>query len=235
VPVGYIPSGTANDVAYTLSLASEPTAAAQKIVDGKPRFLDVGKFRGDGVSPRFGRVGRIVRVVKERRSGFRYFTYIAAFGAFTGVSYMTPQSAKRSLGHFAYILGGLADMTAIKPYRTVVEYDGKTIEGDYIFGSVMNSASVAGFVRIDRELVDLADGLHEVVLIKQPVSVADFFDILATITAQEYSGDNVQMIRASKVRFLFDEPVSWTVDGEDGGSHKSVEIDNCHEAVRIIV
>jgi len=211
IPVGYIPAGTANDVASTLALTRDPSVASQKILKGTPRAIDIGKFYE------------------------RYFTYIAAFGAFTGISYTTPQSAKRSLGHFAYVLGGLADVAAIKTQHTIVEYDGKRIEGDYIFGGVTNSTSVAGFIRLDAKLVDLADGKFEIILVKQPLVLADFLDIISSLTVQTYDGDNVIMLHASNVKFIFDEEVAWVVDGENGGKHKSVEIINCHKAIEIVI
>jgi len=211
IPVGYIPTGTANDVATTLTLSKDPSEAARTIIKGKPRPLDIGLFSD------------------------RYFTYIAAFGAFTGVAYSTPQSAKRSLGRFAYVLGGMADVSTIKAQRTVVEYDGKVIEGDYIFGGVVNSTSVAGLVRIDPKCVDLADGLFEIILVKQPVDLTAFLDILASLATQSYDGDNILMFHASSVRFTFDVDVAWTVDGEDGGRHRTVDITNCHKAIEIIV
>ena len=211
IPVGYIPAGTANDVATTLALSRDPSIAARKILSGTPKALDIGRFYD------------------------RYFTYIAAFGAFTGVSYLTPQSAKRSLGNFAYVLGGLADMAAIKPRHTIIEYDGKVIEGEFIFGGVTNSTSVAGFIKLNPEYVDLADGLFEIILVRQPIVLADFLNIMSSLTIRTYDGDNVQMLHASKVKFTFREEVAWAVDGENGGKHKKVEITNCHKAIEIVM
>jgi YegS/Rv2252/BmrU family lipid kinase len=211
IPVGYIPKGTANDVAITLALSRDLSKAAQKILSGTPRALDVGKFHD------------------------RHFIYIAAFGAFTGVSYLTPQSAKRSLGHFAYVLGGIADMTAIKPKKTIVEYDGKKIEDKFIFGAVTNSTSVGGFIKLNPNRIDLADGLFEIILVKQPVVPADFLEIMSSLTVKTYNGDNFKMLHASKVRFIFEEEVAWAIDGEDGGKHKQVDIQNYHRAVEIVV
>jgi len=211
IPVGFIPAGTANDVASTLALSRDPAVAAKTILNGIPRPLDIGLF------------------------GERYFTYIAAFGAFTGVAYTTTHNAKRSLGHFAYILEGLADMAAIKAYHTVVEYDGKVIEGDFVFGGVANSTSIAGLVKLDPGYVDLSDGLFEVILVRQPLTMVAFFDIMAGIAIRTYDGDNVQLLHASKVKFSFREEVAWTVDGENGGLHKEAEISNCQKAISIIV
>ena len=211
IPVGYIPAGTANDIATTLKLSRNPATAVKNIIKGTPQPLDIGSISG------------------------RYFTYVAAFGAFTEVAYSTPSSAKRALGHFAYLLGGLANMSAIKPRRTIIEYDGNHIEGDFIFGGVTNSTSIAGLVKLDPKLVDLADGLFEVLLVRQPLVMSDFMDILAGVASKTYDGDNVQVLHATNVKFKFTEKVAWTVDGEDGGLHEEVEITNSQKAINIIV
>ena len=211
VPIGYIPTGTANDIATTLTLSKLPGEAVQTVINGTPRALDIGLFAD------------------------RYFTYIAAFGAFTGVSYTTPQNAKRSLGHFAYVLSGFAEVPTIKPKKTTIEYDGNVISGEFVFGAVVNSTSVAGFIKLDPKRVDLADGIFEIVLVKQPVDPAAFLDLLAKLATKSFDGDNIQLLHASRVKFTFDEDVAWTVDGEDGGMHRAVEITNAHKAVSIIV
>ena len=211
IPIGYIPAGTANDVAATLGLPREPAAAAQKIIDGRPIALDIGSFGG------------------------RNFIYIAAFGAFTDVAYSTTQTAKRSFGHFAYLFSGIAGMGAITAQHTVVELDGEVIEDEFIFGGVLNSTSVAGLVKLDPEYVDLSDGLFEIVLVRQPLSLQEFLGILGSIRNRSYSGDNVQLIQAKRAKFMFDTDVAWTIDGEDGGAHRQIEVENLHRAVRIIV
>ncbi|MCL2248966.1 MAG: YegS/Rv2252/BmrU family lipid kinase [Oscillospiraceae bacterium] len=211
IPVGYIPTGTSNDVATTLALTKDPSAAAKKIIGGTPTPLDIGLF------------------------GERYFTYIAAFGAFTGVSYNTPQSAKQSLGHLAYVFGGLAEVAAIVPRRTIVRYDDNVIEGEFIFGGVINSTSVAGLVKLNPNRVDLADGEFEVVLVRQPVVLADYAEILTSLVMQTYEGDNFIMLHAKTVSFDFEEEVAWTVDGEDGGKHKNVDIKIKSHAIEIVL
>jgi len=225
-PVGFIPTGTSNDVATTLAQSRYPSIAAQKIIKGTPRAIDIGKLHlGDTPA----------RKLPKGTFPERYFTYIAAFGAFTGVSYSTPQNAKRALGHFAYVLSGIADMATIKPRRAIVEYDGNTIEGDFIFGGVTNSTSVGGFIKLNPKRVDLSDGEFEVILVKQPIVLTDFMDIMSSLTVQTYDGDSFQMLHASKVRFIFENKVAWTIDGEDGGKHNTVEINNCHKAVEIVM
>lgn len=210
-PFGFIPAGTANDMAATLAVSRDPKTAVMGLIKGQPIPFDIGTFNG------------------------AYFMYIAAFGAFTGVSYKTSQGAKRALGHFAYVIDGLASVPAIRPQHTVIEYDGGTLEGDFIFGGVTNSTSIAGFVKLDCRDVDLGDGLFEVILVKNPVNAAELTNIVGSILNHMYQSENVLLLHTKKITFTFDEDVSWTMDGEDGGKHRHVEITNHRHALRIIV
>ena len=164
----------------------------------------------------------------------KFFVYIAAFGAFTGVSYSTTQGAKRALGHLAYVLDGLASVSAIRPRQTRIEYDGGTLEGEYIFGGVTNSTSVAGFVKLDCKDVDLGDGLFEVILVKNPLNATELGNTIASILSHTYDSENVRLLHTSKIRFTFDEEVEWTRDGENGGKHRVLDIENKQHALRII-
>lgn len=69
-PLGYIPSGSTNDFAACHGISSDMLEAAQNIISGKPKKIDIGKF------------------------GDQYFSYVAAFGAFSWLSYTTPQNLK---------------------------------------------------------------------------------------------------------------------------------------------
>ncbi len=209
--LGYFPMGTANDVATTLNLPkNDSLAAAQRLVNGTPHPFDVGGF------------------------GKEYFAYIAAFGAFTEVSYSTPQDQKRALGHLAYVLQGAAALGKIETYHTVVEYDGGVIEDDLLYGSLSNSTSVAGIVRLNEKLVGLGDGMSELVLVKDPKTVAAFGEIVESVLSQRYDSDKLLILHTKKATFHFEKPVPWTRDGEDGGAHQDVELCNYAAPIEFI-
>ena len=212
VPIGYIPLGTANDVARTLSLSSKPAQAAAQIANGSPRALDIGLFGPE-----------------------TYFTYIVAFGAFTEVSYGTNSDIKHALGQFAYMLEGMRSLTKIVSYKTIVEYDNGVLCDDFIFGAVVNSTSIAGLVQISNGQVDLSDGLFEVVLVRQPTDLFDLNDIITGVLSGKPSGDNILFIKSKEVRFTFKEPVKFTRDGEDGGAHSDICISCCHPGIDIVM
>jgi len=211
-PLGYIPQGTANDVAVSLNLPKRPVLAAKTIARGRMIKLDVGKFNDN-----------------------EYFTYIAAFGAFTEVSYETPRENKQTLGHLAYVLQGMSQLPKIISYPATVEYDAGVIADDWLFGSVSNTKSVAGIVKLNRTSIELNDGLFEVTLVRNPANVIEMNKIVSNILSQNFTGNNVMMLRSRQVKFTFDEPVKWTRDGEAGGAHREVVLENLHSAISMLI
>lgn len=211
-PIGYFPMGTANDVATTLALPKNDTvAAAKRILTGTPHPFDVGGFGENN-----------------------YFAYIAAFGAFTEVSYATPQDQKKMLGHLAYVLQGMQQLPKIEPIHTVVEYDDGIFEGNLLYGSVSNSTSVAGIVRLPEAMVSLGDGMSELVLVRDPGTVANFAELVSSVLSERFDSDKLLILHTKKARFHFDTPIAWTRDGESGGAYTDIEIRNIQCPVRLI-
>lgn len=213
IPIGYIPAGTTNDFARTLNLDTDMIKAAKKIVKSNSfSNIDVGKF-----------------------SSSRYFNYIASFGLFTSASYKTQQNVKNTLGHMAYIFEGIASMANIESYNISFTADGKTFEGDYIYGGITNSTSVAGIFKYDQGLVDLNDGLFEVLMIKKPKNPNEFMKIVSGVTTCDLSDSSVfNFCKASKIELNMPSGVIWTLDGEPANGKKKTVIENIPGRLSVI-
>ncbi len=211
LPVGYIPAGSTNDFAVSLGLSTKLLEAAQDIVEGTPQWLDVGCFGG------------------------RYFSYVASFGAFTRASYATPQSMKNILGHAAYVLSGIQELSQLKSYPVRVELeDGQVIEDNFIFGAVSNSTSVGGVLTLDKNRVDMADGLFEVLLVRAPKDLMALGECVRALQQKTYDCAMLTFVSSSRVTVSAPETMGWTLDGEQEAGHSQVQAECLHHAIQVI-
>lgn len=211
VPIGYIPVGSTNDFASSLGLSSVVLEAVGDILGGEECGIDIGDFNG------------------------HYFIYVAAFGAFTDVSYETDQDMKNVFGHVAYLMEGARRIGDLKTYRMTVTVNGETKTGDYIYGMVTNSTSVGGIKGVTGNDVRLDDGLMEVTLVRAPRNIADLNDTLSGFITGTLGQGCVDVYRTTEVIIESETPVPWTLDGEYGGSPDFVNIKVLRKACNIIL
>ena len=210
VPVGYIPAGSTNDFASSMRLSTNIMQAAKDIVEGVPVRYDVGKF------------------------GERYFSYVASFGAFTRASYNTPQSIKNALGHTAYVLEGINELSQIRKEHVRFEIDGQVIEDDFLFGAISNSTSVGGILTLDPKQVDMADGKLEILLVRAPVDIMELSECIMAVQSQKYNCAMITFRSAEKIKVYADPYMPWTLDGEREEGHALVDVTNVHLAIQLI-
>lgn len=212
VPIGYIPAGSTNDFAATLGLSTNILQAARAIVDGAPVLYDVGQFAD------------------------RYFSYVASFGAFTRVSYATPQSSKNTFGRLAYFLEGIQELTQLRKLSARIELAGEVIEEeDFIFGAVTNTTSIGGVLTLDTNRVDLRDGKLELLLLRYPRSMADLSVMIRALRSGSYEhSGNIVFRSASAMTFRMDAQIPWTLDGEMAQGGAEIPISNLHHAIRLV-
>ncbi len=201
-PLGYIPGGSTNDFAASLSLSSDPVQAAERITASGGKTLDVGTFNG------------------------RPFVYVASFGAFTRASYAAPQSIKNDLGHLAYILEGVRDLSTLRPYPATVTTEEEIFDGEFLFGAVTNATSVGGLMKLQKEQVVLDDGLFELLLIPNPTSALELQELIRALVLQDFTGGGVVFRHVPAVTVETPEGFPWTLDGEYGSGAEKVEIRN---------
>lgn len=210
VPIGYIPAGSTNDFAASLKLPTQPIKAARAILEGKPVRYDIGQF------------------------GSRYFSYVASFGAFTKASYATPQSVKNTLGHTAYILEGIQELSQIRPIHVKLELDEEVIEDDFLFGAISNSTSVGGILTLDPQQVDMQDGKFEILLVRAPRKMGEISECIQALSTQRYNCQMITFRSTSHVRVTADENMVWTLDGERAEGASILDIYNLKQAIRLM-
>ncbi len=210
IPIGYIPAGSTNDFATSLKLPTDPVEAARLIARGTPQRFDIGQF------------------------GARYFSYVASFGAFTKASYTTPQNVKNALGHTAYLLEGIRELTQIRKIHLRLELDGEALEDDYIFGAVCNSTSVGGILTLPPDYVDMGDGVFELLLVRAPKDLSEIAECITAVQKQQYNCRMMTFRSASCVKVHAAEELNWTLDGEKGPGQSSVTVTNLHHAIRLV-
>lgn len=208
--LGYIPAGSTNDFARSLRIPRQMAAAALAVTTGEPYAIDIGRFCQE-----------------------RYFIYVAGFGAFTEVSYLTSQDKKNLLGHQAYVLEGVKSLSSIKSYPMKVTGGEEGCEGDFIFGMVTNTISVGGFKGLVNQDVSLCDGQFEVLLIETPKTPLELSSIVSSLLLKDDKCELVHKFKANSLTVESEEPVDWVLDGEFGGSHSQVQLENLCQQVKI--
>jgi len=208
--IGYLPCGTANDVATTLKLSKDIPTAARQVVEGEPHPQDVGMFNE------------------------KPFVYVASFGTFTKASYETPQDLKNIFGNAAYLLSGLPDLANLCSEDVTVVYDGITRHYTNItLLLVNNTASIGGLAKLNSETYCLDDGKFELIMIKKPKNIMALQNIFFGLINGNYNGKDVIVKHVSKAKIRLSHSVAWTLDGEFGGNYDKVDIEVLERAINI--
>lgn len=210
-PVGYIPCGSTNDFAASLHLSDQPREAAERICKSEGKRLDVGLFN------------------------HRTFAYVASFGAFTRSSYSAPQNLKNDLGHLAYLLQGVKDISTLRPYRARIEADGEVFDGEFLFGAVTNATSLGGLVKLQESYVEFDDGRFELFLIPTPKTASELQSLLRSLVTQEYTGKGLIFRHVSSLNIHTPERFPWSLDGEFDAGGEGVAIRNLNKRLTFLI
>ena len=123
----------------------------------------------------------------------------------------------------------------MRSYPLKITCNGEIIEGEFLYGMVTNSHSVGGFRGITGQNVALDDGVFEVTLIRKPTNPLDINNIIMALVDKRVKSDYIYTFTTESVKVESEEPVAWTLDGEYGGDHLKVQIENWNQALTIRV
>lgn len=190
----FFPTGTVNDFASSLLLKND--------IEYGLKLVDEQKFR---------------RIDSARIGDSTYFNYVCAFGPFTSASYSVSNVMKRELGALAYVLQGIKEVTSItNSHHIKATVDGREIEGDFNFGMIVNSHSVAGITSIFKA-TDITDGYYTLFLMKHSTqNITILPKLIIDGIGEEYIEEGIVCISFKSATIEIDEDVMWSLDGERG-------------------
>ena len=209
-PLGYIPSGTMNDIAHNLGISTNYKRAIQAIIHGYTIPHDVGLING------------------------RHFMYVAGFGTFTGVSYRTKQKTKKIFGKLAYAFDGLKDAVAPLQSHVTVQTEDQMVKMDVPLLLVVNSINVGG-VPFNR-YGHLNDGLFDIILVKRGVGngLVNILKLFTFGIGLKRITKHFVCLKSSDFTIDMTKRLQWTIDGEAGPIGKA-HIINLHNHLEIFV
>ncbi|PAF36384.1 diacylglycerol kinase [Terribacillus saccharophilus] len=207
--LGIIPVGTTNDLARALFIPRNIKRAAEIIVEGRTRKLDIGKVND------------------------HYFMNIAGGGKLTELTYDVPSKTKTMLGQMAYYLKGIEMLPSLRPIKVEIEYDGKWFEDEIMLFLVSNTNSVGGFEKLAPD-AQLDDGLFDLVILRK-TNIAEFIRIASlAIRGAHLDHDLIFYTRANRIKVKPADKMQLNIDGEYGGLLPG-EFVNLHQHIEYFV
>ena len=196
-PLGYLPTGTVNDVARSLGIPRSVKGALGVILEGRAEKLDCMR-------------------VGERRA-----MYIVAAGALTSVTYTTPQPLKRAMGAAAYAVEAILHELDFRVFPLKIVCDGKEIQTSAVLVFVLNGRSVAGWP-INRN-ASMKDGKLEVVVIRQATKpnafqkLTKYFSLASLfLFGCRVKKKDIAVMSGNRILIETEQDVTWDFDGEEG-------------------
>jgi diacylglycerol kinase (ATP) len=138
--LGLIPLGTANDFARTLGIPDVPEEAAQIVVDGHTRRIDVARVNG------------------------HYFVNAASIGLGTDMHRHLGPETKQRFGRLAYPLAVAKTAWSGRPFSVLLEHDG-AIDRHRVVQITVASGKYYGGGMVAHEDAEIDDGEFDVLII----------------------------------------------------------------------
>ena len=213
--LGYIPSGTTNDFAKSHKIPTTVEKAAIIAAGESRKTIDLGTFNGE------------------------YFTYVAAFGAGTDISYTTDQSAKNTFGFLAYLANGLKyiDPRVLSSVCREMEIttDDAIYKGSFILGAVSNSHSISGMKQLAPKDAKMDDGLLEGLFVRKPENIIEIEQVSNGLLTGNLNSSGIISVKSRRFEFKATKEAAWTLDGENGGSHSSIVVEDAERCITMLL
>lgn len=189
--IGLVPMGTGNDFARTMELPLDPAEAAQVLLDGSPRRLDLLVDDNGGVVVNAAHVGVGAEAGKEAKD------------------------LKPKLGKLAYAAGAAVAGAKVEGWQIGVVVDGETIndpETRVLMIGITNGTSVGGGTQLAPDARP-DDGLADVVVSRALGPIARVGYAATMAVGRHVDRDDVTTVRGREISIAGD-PVPVNTDGE---------------------
>ena len=217
VVLGVLPLGGGNDFAVALGLPSDPIRAAEVVLCGEPRFVDLVRVRtGEGRTRLYVGGGGIGLDAEAAR--------------YAGGAY------RRIPGRFRYIASALRALAGYVPLDVCLDFPGSDLpryEAKALLAAALNSPTYGAGLRLAPG-ASLDDGLLDIVLLED-LSKTEVLRLLPKLIASgELRTSRVKHWRAPRVRLTTNRPCLFHGDGEILGT-TPVEIEIVPHAIQVLV
>src|SRR6266704_2246274 len=216
VVLGVLPVGGGNDFAAALGLPSDPQRAAQAIVRGHPRFVDLARVRtAEGRTRLYaggGGIGLDAQAARYASGAYRWLP-----------------------GRLRYIAAALRALVRFMPIEVRIDFPGSELasqEGKALLAAVLNTPTYGAGVRLAPN-ASLDDGLLDIVMIEDLSKVGVLTLLPRLLGSGELRTSRVKRWRAQRVRMRTSRSCLFHGDGESIGS-TPVEIELLPKAARVL-
>lgn len=189
LPVGLVPTGTANDLARSLGIPADPLQAMQIINNGHQRKIDIARVNG--------------------------ISFVNALGMGLGPETTREMDSdeKSTFGVGAYLLGLLRALRKIPRFNARIESDGLDRKGRYVQITVANGIHYGGGMTVSDQ-ARLDDARLDVLLVKAKSRWKLFANGLKFKTGFVDNSEVLEHWQCRKIRIETDPALEVTADGE---------------------
>ena len=191
LPIGILPTGTANDFAKFIGMPINVEKACEQILQSYPKKVDIGKIND------------------------KYFINVASTGLFTDVSQKTDVNLKNTMGKLAYYVKGLEQLPNFRRLKINVKSKEVNFDGDMYLMMVFNGQTAGNLHMAYKAEVD--DGMLDVIIIKA-CAIKDMIGLFIKMIRGEHLEDvNALMyFKTNKLEIECNENIVTDIDGERG-------------------
>lgn len=191
IPIGILPTGTANDFANVLNIPLDIDKAIERIMNSTPKYIDLGMINED------------------------YFINIASTGMFTDVSQRVDANLKNSIGRISYIIKGIEDALHLRQFSINVKSRELEYNGDMYLILILNGRTAGNISFAHNAMLD--DGYLDVIIFKAmpiPKSIPVLLDIIKGSPIDKH--DEIIYFKTDELYVDCSDGIVTDIDGERG-------------------